>query len=93
MARVAAVSARTGEGMETLLRQIDDALGEDPLVEADFEFSAADGEHLALLHRQGNVISTRVEGDRVCVRARVTQSLRERLEQLAAAPAKAPADR
>jgi GTPase len=91
--RAAAVSARTGEGVETLLRQIDGALGEDPLVEADFEFSAADGEHLALLHRQGNVISTRVEDDRVRVRARVPESLRARLEHLAPEHSKAPAGR
>jgi GTPase len=81
--RVAAISALTGVGLEALLRQIDDALAEGPVVEADFIFCAADGERLAMLHRLGNVLSTRVEDDRVCVRARVTESLRNRLESLA----------
>ena len=75
-----AVSARTGEGLETLLSRIDEALTDDPVVEADFDLPAGDGEHLALLHRSGTVLSMRVEDDRVRVRARVPQSLRQRLQ-------------
>jgi GTPase len=74
-----AVSARTGEGVDALLRRIDDALAEDPLVETDFDLPAADGERLALLHRLGNVLSTRIVNDRILVRARVPVSCRERL--------------
>jgi GTP-binding protein HflX len=81
--RSAVVSALTGEGLDTLLERIDRALEADPLVEADFEFPVADGGRLALLHRMGNVLSTRIEDDRVRVHARVTESLRNRLEALA----------
>jgi GTP-binding protein HflX len=91
--RVAAVSAVTGEGLEALLRQIDHMLDADPLVETDFEFAAADGGPLALLHRLGNVLSTRVDDDRIHVRARVTESLRNRLENLASAGPKSAQDR
>ena len=78
--REVAVSARTGEGLDLLLQRIDEALVEDPIVEADFELSPADGEGLALLGRSGTVLSTRFEEDRIRVRARVRASLRERLK-------------
>ncbi len=74
------VSAVAGEGFQALQEAIDRALNEDPIVESEFEFSAGDGERLALLHRAGSVISTRYQDNRVTVRARLTKSLRERLE-------------
>jgi GTP-binding protein HflX len=74
------VSARTGEGLDVLLRRIDQSLTQDPVVEADFELSPTDGESLALLHRSGVVLSTQYEDDRVIVRARVRESLWERLK-------------
>ncbi len=74
------VSAKTGEGIETLLERIDDALVQDPVVEAHFELSSSDAEGLALLYRYGTVLSTRFEDNRVLVRARVSTSLRERLQ-------------
>lgn len=81
------VSALTGEGLDTLLRRIDKSFGEDPLVEADFEFPAEDHDLLALLHRSGSVVSTEVENGRVRVRARVPESVRARLRR---APEKMP---
>ena len=74
------VSALTGEGFEALLETIDRTLDDDPIVESEFEFSAADGELLALLHRAGNVLSTCYKDDRVMVRARLAKSVCERLE-------------
>jgi GTP-binding protein HflX len=74
------VSAQTREGLDVLLRRIDQSLTEDPVVEADFELSPTDGESLALLHRSGVVLSTQYEDDRVRVRARVRESLWERLK-------------
>ena len=76
----AAVSARTGEGINALLRRIDENLGDDPVVEADFEFSSADSERMALLHRSATVLSKRFEGNRVFMRARVTESLKKQLQ-------------
>ncbi|HEV2495458.1 MAG TPA: GTPase HflX [Terriglobia bacterium] len=74
------VSARSGEGLDDLLRRIDAALCDDPLVEAQFDFSSADGERLAMLHRCGEVLETRFEDERVHVRVRVSESLRARLD-------------
>ncbi len=75
-----AVSALSGEGLGTLIDRVDQALEKDPLVEADFDLSPADGERLALLHRAGAVLSTRYEDNRVRVRVRVRESVRERLQ-------------
>jgi GTPase len=85
-----AVSAHTGEGLDVLRQRIDEMLVEDPMVEAEFEFSQGDGERLALLHRSGTVISTQYEEDRVRVRARVPASLREALDL---SPEKVPTER
>ena len=74
------VSAKTGEGLDVLLRQIDQSLTEDPVIEADLELSPADGESLALLHRAGVVVSTQYEDDRIKVRARLRESVWERLK-------------
>ncbi len=84
------VSALTGEGLETLLRRIDQALTEDPVVEADFDLPVGDGARLAMLYRSGNVLSVRADADRVHVRARVPESLRERLQPR---PPRSPTDR
>jgi GTP-binding protein HflX len=75
-----AVSAQTGEGLEDLRQRIAHALAADPTVEADFDFPIGDGKHLALLHREGTVISTRYESDRVLVRAIVPESVRQKLK-------------
>ena len=76
------VSATTGEGLEVLRQRIDQSLSQDPMIEADFELSLADGESLALLHRSGVVLSTQYENDRVRVRARLRESLRERVKKV-----------
>jgi 50S ribosomal subunit-associated GTPase HflX len=78
--RQVAVSAVTAEGFGALHEAIDRALEEDPIVETEFEFSAGDGERLALLYRAGNVLSTRYKDNRVRVRARLAKSLWQRLE-------------
>ena len=85
------ISARSGEGLQTLLRRIDEALKEDPLVEACFELSPSDSEHLALLHRFGTVLSTEFEDNHLLVRARVNASLVERLQATAVLSQKVPA--
>jgi len=72
------VSALRGDGLEALRDRIDEALQQDPMVEAELELSASDGEGLALLYRMGKVLSTRFEDHRVLVRARIAASLRDR---------------
>jgi GTP-binding protein HflX len=83
-------SAQTGEGLEALRERIDEALAVDPVVEADFELSQSDGKHLALLHRTGTVVSTQYEAGRVRVRARVPESVRERLKPSTSSAAREP---
>ena len=78
--RSVATSAQTGEGLENLRQRIADALAPDPMVEAEFDLSSSDGKHLALLHQSGTVVSTHYEADRVFVRARVPESVREKLK-------------
>jgi GTPase len=73
------VSAHTGFGVDDLLRQIDQALNVDPLVETSFEFSPDDARGIALLHRSATVLSSRLSDHRVVVRVRVPESLRVRL--------------
>ncbi|HEX5483723.1 MAG TPA: GTPase HflX [Terriglobia bacterium] len=74
-----AVSAKTGWGIQELLRRIDEALVRDPVVEADFDLPSTDSKGLALLYRSGTVLSKRFTDHRVLVRARVPESVRARL--------------
>jgi GTP-binding protein HflX len=78
--RDVAVSARTGDGLNELLRRIDAELLDDPVLEAEFELPVADGERLASLYRGATVLARRYEDDRVVVRARLRESLRSRLQ-------------
>ena len=82
--RSVTVSAQTGEGLESLRQRIADVLAADPMVEADFDLSSSDGKQLALLHQSGTVVSTHYEADRVLVRARVPESVREKLKSSSA---------
>jgi GTPase len=70
------VSALKGDGLDSLLRRIEEGLEGDPIVEA--ELSSSDGEGLASLYRLGTVLSARFEDHRVLVRARLAASLHER---------------
>ena len=80
------VSAQSGEGLEELRQQVDDTLGADPIVEADFELLPSEGKYLALLHRTGTVVFTRYEASRIFVRAKVPESVRQRLQGLTREP-------
>jgi GTPase len=78
-----AISAHTGEGLEQLLRKIDECLGADPIVEVQFELPSSEGRQLGVLHRYGEVLSTDFSDARIVVRARVAESLRRRLQAFA----------
>lgn len=86
-----AVSARTGEGLPLLLRRIDETLGHDRVVEADFEFSSGDSEGLALIYRLGTILSRHSDNDRVIVRARVAESVKKQLQPRQPMASEAPA--
>jgi len=76
-----AVSALTGEGLEELLKAIDDALFTDPVIEADFSIPQQEGAALAAIEA-GMVIHTRAyEGNVVLLRASGPASLVGRLRK------------
>lgn len=75
-----AVSAATGQGLETLRRRVDEALAADPVVEAEFKLSSSDAEGLALLYRFGTVLAAEYGENQVHLRVRVTTSLLRRVQ-------------
>jgi GTP-binding protein HflX len=54
------VSALTGEGLEELLRRIDDAMPVDPVLRLHFDLPLGDGRSIALVHALGRVLSSEV---------------------------------
>ncbi len=77
------ISARTGEGIDALLRKIDEVLKLDVLAECSFRFPVEQGAALHLLHEYGRVISTRYDGDFCDVQAVAPESIRRRLVKYA----------
>ena len=76
-----AVSAQTGEGIDVLLAAIDEALTADPLVDAEFVISQADGATLAAIDAGMVVHSRSFEEDRVHLFVRGPASLVGRIKQ------------
>ena len=79
--RAVAISALTGEGIDSLLAVVDEVLPLDPIVHATLHLDAGDGATLALLHEFGRVLDTRYSGDRVQVEAEIPESLQRRLSR------------
>jgi GTPase len=79
-AGAAAISARTGQGFEALLKKIDETLPLDPVSECKFRFPAGDGAPLHWLHEFGKVTSTRYSGETCEVEATVPESVKRRLK-------------
>jgi GTPase len=78
---IVAVSAQTGEGMDRLLRTIDEALVADPLVDAEFVVPQSEGSLLAAIEA-GMVIHSRAfEDDSVHLAVRGPASLVGRIRQ------------
>ena len=74
-----AISARSGQGLPTLLELMDQALALDPVSRATFHISAANGSAMHILHECGRVLSKRYHGDICTVEAEVPQSVRTKL--------------
>jgi GTPase len=74
-----AISARTGEGLDTLLKKIDETLPLDLLSACTFRFPASAGAPLHLLHEYGRVTATRYRGEVCEVEALAPESLRRKL--------------
>ena len=79
-----AISARTGEGFDTLLRKIDEALALDPVSRCLFRIPIGEGAPVHLLHQCAKVISTRYTQRSCEIEADVPESIRRRLTQYVA---------
>jgi GTPase len=90
-AAAVAVSARGGEGVEALLKKIDETLPLDPVSTCVFRFPLAEGGPLHLLHEHGLVTATRYKKNFCEVEAEASESLRRRLAKYAVPFPKAPA--
>lgn len=78
---IVTVSAQTGEGLDRLLRTIDEALTADPLVDAELAVPQSDGAVLAAIEA-GMVIHSRAfEGEQVHLSVRGPASLVGRIRQ------------
>jgi GTPase len=76
-----AISARTGDGFDALLKKIDETLALDPVSPCVFLFPIAEGAPLHLLHEHGRVTATRYTGESCEVEALTPESIRRRLEK------------
>jgi GTPase len=74
---VVAISAVTGDGVEALRQRISDTLQRSARV-IDFDLAASDGRNLAWLYAHGDVVERRDDGDRVHIRARLSEADRAR---------------
>jgi GTP-binding protein HflX len=81
--RAVAVSARTGQGMDELLKAIDEVAPFDPVAPATFRIPLTEGAKVSLLYQLGRVTAVRYEGDYCQVEAEVSESLRRRLAKFA----------
>ncbi len=77
-----AVSALTGQGMEDLLRLIDEKLPSDPVQRIRVRIPAGDGATLHRLHEYGRVLSTRFTEDHCEVEVEAPLSLRRQLGEV-----------
>ena len=76
-----AVSARTGEGMDALLKAIDRALHSDPLIDAELRVPQQEGAALAAIEAGMVVHSREYEGNVVRLKVSGPASLMGRLRK------------
>lgn len=74
------VSALTGEGIEDLLKRMDEALPVDPVVTLSLEVPLAEGRTLALVHALGRVLHSEVEDSHMLLDAEIPVSIARRLK-------------
>jgi GTP-binding protein HflX len=81
------VSAVTGEGLDDLLEQIDDAMPVDPLVRLKLYIPTSDGRTLSLVHACGRVLVNEPSDGYFVIDAEVPESLAHRLQEFTREPA------
>ena len=73
------VSGMTGEGLDELLRRIDQAMPVDPTVEMTLRMPLTEGRKLALIHAMGKVMRSEVDDTNMFLDAEVPESIVRRL--------------
>jgi GTP-binding protein HflX len=73
------VSSLTGQGIDDLLRCIDNMLPVDPVVTLSLRLPLAEGRTLALVHAMGRVLRSAVEDSHMVMEAEVPTSIARRL--------------
>ena len=74
------VSGLTGEGVDELLRRVDEALPVDPVVMLSLRLPLAEGRTLALVHALGRVLHSEVEDSHMLMDAEVPVSIARKLK-------------
>jgi GTPase len=74
------VSAQTGAGLEDLIRDIDQAMPVDPIVERRLTVPMSHGRELAMIYACGRVLTSEVLDGQIRLQAEVPASLAARLE-------------
>ncbi len=80
----ALVSARTGAGLDVLIRSIDRVMPVDPMVERDWTVPLSSGRELAMIYACGRVINSELLDGHIRLQAQVPTSIAERLDLLCA---------
>jgi GTP-binding protein HflX len=74
------VSAQTGEGLDELLRRIDEELPVDPLVRMSLQMPLSEGRSLAMIHALGKVLHSEVEDTHMNLEAEIPETVAIRLK-------------
>lgn len=76
------VSAKTGAGLDELIRSIDRIMPVDPMVERNWTVPLSHGRELAMIYACGRVLNSEVQDGQIRLRAEVPASLAARLDLL-----------
>jgi GTP-binding protein HflX len=76
----AQVSGLTGQGLEALLKRIDDELPVDPLLHLHFTLPLSDGRSIALVHALGRVLHSEVQDSEMAFEAEIPESVARQLK-------------
>jgi GTP-binding protein HflX len=74
------VSAFSGEGLDMLLKRMDDELPADPVVKLSLRLPLVEGRTLALVHALGHVFHSELEDSHMLLDAEVPVSMARRLK-------------
>ena len=75
------VSARTGEGLPELLKQIDVVLPRDRLIPVNLHLPLSDGRLLAMVHERGRVLKSRATSQHIEIEAELPKEVVDELKE------------